>query len=233
MKGIFKPFGEFDKFEMGTQECWITYVNHGEAQDAMQSMQGFQLVGQELMIAMMPAVTQMLAPALPITAPHAPNAATERMIDIIHDSDFGATGAGANPLSNRIELMKKLMSQHSEQGVPTVVGLNAPSAGSAAPTASQAQLSALPPAPKPGVSNSRTLLLQNMFTPGKVDLKKDPRFYEDIREDTHDECAKFGKVQHVTVDPRGTTGLIYVLYESSQQRLEAEMALNGRWFEGK
>mmetsp|Transcript_2721 Transcript_2721/g.6352 ORF Transcript_2721/g.6352 Transcript_2721/m.6352 type:complete len:128 (-) Transcript_2721:52-435(-) len=92
---------------------------------------------------------------------------------------------------------------------------------------------AVPPTPKPGTAVSRTLLLQNMFAPSTVNLRKDPRFYEEIREDTHDECAKFGKVLHVTVDPRGSTGLIYVLYETPQQRMAAELALNGRWFEGK
>merc|ERR1719436_137812 len=123
------------------------------------------------------------------------------------------------------------MSSHSEQGVPTVVGLAAPgSASTATPLASPA-LAALPPTPKPGTPLSRTLLLQNMFTPSTVNLQKDPKFYEEIREDTHDECAKFGKVLHITVDPRGSTGLIYVLYESPQQRMGAEMSLNGRWFE--
>merc|ERR1719336_1851410 len=101
------------------------------------------------------------------------------------------------------------------------------------PAAPAATNSSVPPTPKAGTTLSRTLLLQNMFTPAAVNLRKDPRFYEEIREDTHDECAKFGKVLHVTVDPRGATGLIYVLYETPQQRMAAELALNGRWFEGK
>ena len=50
MRGIFKFFGSFETFEMGSQQCWITFQNHSDAQDAMSSMQGFQLVGQELVI---------------------------------------------------------------------------------------------------------------------------------------------------------------------------------------
>merc|ERR1712061_976167 len=72
-----------------------------------------------------------------------------------------------------------------------------------------------------------------MFSPTNVNLSKDPKFYEEIREDTSEECSKFGKVLHVTVDPRGSTGLIYVLFDSPGQRQAAELALNGRWFEGK
>lgn len=221
MRGIFKPFGEFEKFEMGGQECWITFQSHSDAQDAMSSMQSFQLVGQELQIEVQPALLP-----LPVAPPPPPET-----LDFKTDSDFGATGGGANPLGNRIEIMKKLLSSHSQQGVPTVVGLSAPGASQTVAAATPA--SAMPPTPKAGTPMSRTLLLQNMFTPSAVNLRKDPRFYEEIREDTHDECAKFGKVLHVTVDPRGSTGLIYLLYENPQQRVAAEMALNGRWFEGK
>jgi len=227
MRGIFKPFGNFEKFEMGTQECWITFEQHSDAQDAMSSMQGFQLVGQELQISVQSIVAPEPAPAPP--PPPKPET-----IDFKTDSDFGATGGAPNSLTNRIELMKKLLSSHSQQGVPTVVGLKAPSADEAAPPAPvNTTLATMPPTPKAGTPTARTLLLQNMFTPGSVDLGKEPKFYEEIREDTHDECAKFGKVLHVTVDPRGSTGLIYVLFENPGQRSAAELALNGRWFEGK
>jgi len=236
MRGIFKAFGDFDGFDMGAQECWITFKNHNDAQDAMSSMQGFQLVGQELQITMEPASTPL--PAVQMVMPPAPPPKETMDASLKGDSDFGATGVGGSALTNRIELMKKLMSSHQQGGIPTVVGNAAPSGATPAPppppgappaTATPAG----PPAAKPGGPSSRTLLLQNMFTPNAVNLAKDPRFYEEIREDTHDECMKFGKVLHVTVDPRGGTGLIYVLYEAPAQRSAAEMALNGRWFEGK
>lgn len=231
LRSIFKPFGDFEEFQMGAQECHITFRNHNDAQDAMTSMQGFQLVGQELQITLMSVDFKPVPPPPP--EPPKPKAVA---MNLNNDSDFGATGTSTSNVHNRIELMKKLIQTHSAQGIPTVVGLAAPSASAPAapPVAAAPSLAnSLPPAPKAGSSSSRTLLLQNMFTSSKVDLQKEPRFYDEIREDTHDECAKFGKVVHVTVDPRGTGGLIYVFYESPQQRLAAEMALNGRWFEGK
>mmetsp|Transcript_44783 Transcript_44783/g.83668 ORF Transcript_44783/g.83668 Transcript_44783/m.83668 type:complete len:458 (-) Transcript_44783:83-1456(-) len=225
MRGIFKPFGEFEDFVMGNGECWITFKNHNDAQDAMASMQGFQLVGQELQITML----TVSKPEISVPEPPKPKA-----LDVKTDSDFGATGSGPSNVHNRIEVMKSLLKAHSGSGVPTVVGLAAPSADDPnPPAASAASSSSMPPTPKPAKSTSCTLLLQNMFEPSTVDLQKDPRFYDVIREDTHDECAKFGKVVHVTVDPRGTAGLIYILYETPQQRLAGELALNGRWFEGK
>ena len=233
LRSIFKPFGEFDDFLMGNGECWITFKNHNDAQDAMTSMQGFQLVGQELSITML-SVAPKTDPTNESGEKTTPAPETKpKPLDLKNDSDFGASGTGPSNVHNRIEVMKKLMQAHSGSGIPTVVGLAAPTHDAEATPAPAAAAAEMPPAPKPGTSTSRTLLLQNMFQPTKVDLAKDPKFYDVIREDTHDECAKHGKVVHVTVDPRGTAGLIYVLYETPQQRLAGELALNGAWFEGK
>ncbi|CAE7391516.1 RBM39 [Symbiodinium pilosum] len=228
MRGIFKPFGDFEDFLMGTGECWITFKNHNDAQDAMASMQGFQLVGQELQITMLSVNAKAGADALS----EPPKA---KPLDIKNDSDFGATGTGSSNVHDRIDIMKKLMQSHSGSKVPTVVGLAVPSGSSTEPPATIAMTDAnsMPPVPKPAKSTSCTLLLQNMFTPSSVDLQKDPSIYDAIREDTLEECSKFGKVVHVTVDPRGNAGLVYILYETPQQRLAGELAFNGRWFEGK
>jgi len=222
MRGIFKPFGEFDGFSMGEEQCWITFKTASDAHDAMSSMQGFSLVGQELQIAMQGVEGSSAVP------PPAP----EKM-QLEKDTDFGGQGGmqGMDPSQVRIEMMQKLMGAHQQRGVPTVAGVTT-SSGVSAP-APPPPLAAMPPRAQPGGPTSRTLLLQNMFDPSNVNLTKKPRFYEDIREDTHDECARFGKVLHVTVDPRGSAGMIYVLYESPVNRSAAERGLNGRWFEGK
>jgi len=222
MRGIFKPFGDFDSFSMGEKQCWITFKTASDAHDAMSSMQGFSLVGQELQIALQG-----------VEGPSVVPPKTPEKLQLEKDTDFGGQGgmSGMDPSQVRIEMMNKLMGAHQQQGVPTVAGV---SMGSGQTQASAPPpLSALPPAPQPGGPSSRTLLLQNMFNPHIVNLSKEPRFYEEIREDTHDECARFGKVLHVTVDPRGSDGLIYVLYESAVNRSAAERGLNGRWFEGK
>lgn len=237
MRGIFKPFGEFELFKMGEQECWITFQSHNDAQDAMGSMQAFQLVGQELQIAMQSVDVQPPPPMMPPPPPK--ETLGEAMAK---DTDFGNTGTAGS--AGRIELMKKLA---NSQGVAGVAGVMPggdtsavvvpppppPGSGVPPPPPAPGAATAMPPTPKPGGPTARTLLLQNMFSPMGVNLSKEPRFYEEIREDTHEECSKFGKVLHVTVDPRGASGLIYVLYESPGQRQAAELALNGRWFEGK
>ena len=63
---------------------------------------------------------------------------------------------------------------HSGSGIPTVVGLAAPTREDAeAAPAAAAAAAEMPPAPKPGTSTSRTLLLQNMFQPTKVGVDWD------------------------------------------------------------
>lgn len=237
MRGIFKPFGDFAAVKMGQNECWITFETHNDAQDAMGSMQGFQLVGQELQITLQAAEPSFSVPAVP------PPPMRER-IDTKHDSDFGATGTMAG-MGNRLELMKKLAGAHSSTGVPMVVAaagsgphqltnlLPPPPPGVPPPPAVPTPPSQAPPPYTLGGPTSRTLLLTGMFEPTTVNLAQEPKFYEEIREDTHEECQKFGKVLHVTVDPRGSEGRIYVLYENPGQRQAAEAALNGRWFEGR
>ena len=60
-------------------------------------------------------------------------------------------------------------------------------------------------------------------------LQEGPVFYEEMLTTTREMCARFGKVQDVTVDTRGSTGIIYVLYETPQQRMAVESALNGNY----
>lgn len=249
MRGIFKPFGEFEDFRMGEQECWITFKTHGDAQDATSSMQGFQLVGQELQITAQPAISATTVPPPPpptsdillsnILGKQAgvkrdTSAEDANYLDLKHDTDFEVSVGGAT----RADLMRKLMRGHAQGNIPTIIGgitgvqggVSVPPPGSCAATVSPA--AAVPPLTRPGGAQCKTMLLQNMFNPAAVNLQKEPRFYEELREDTTDECTKFGKVEHVTVDPRGP-GSIYVLYEAPSMRVAAENALNGRWFEGK
>lgn len=98
MQKIFKPFGEFEAFEMekGKTECFVTYVNHEHAQNALQSMNGFHFVGQDLQITVLPVAQPSTA------APTEPDS-----LDLENDTDFG--GAGGSTAPSRVDLMKKLL----------------------------------------------------------------------------------------------------------------------------
>lgn len=216
MRGIFKPFGEIERIVMNKEECWITFATNSAARDAMGSMQNFQLVGQELRIAL-------IGPDSGV-----PALAAADGVNISNDTDFGATKPGKNAAStaqNRLDLMQKLIDSRGQPFTPGLVPPVIISGDNGVPT--------LPPPARPGGPGTRTLLLQNMYTPAEVDLTKEPNFYDELREDTQEEVGKHGKVLHIVVDPRGGVGQIYVCYESSHMRDAAVTSLNGRWFEGK
>ena len=47
---------------------------------------------------------------------------------------------------------------------------------------------------------SNCVLLNNMFDPTGVDLKKDPAYFIDVKEQVEDVCSEFGKVEKVWVE---------------------------------
>ncbi|CAK9316003.1 unnamed protein product [Citrullus colocynthis] len=76
---------------------------------------------------------------------------------------------------------------------------------------------------------SECLLLKNMFDPT---AESEPTFDLDIRDDVEEECSRFGKLKHIYVD-KNSAGFVYLRFEKSDSAMEAQRALNGRWFAGK
>jgi RNA-binding protein 39 len=76
---------------------------------------------------------------------------------------------------------------------------------------------------------TRCLLLKNMFDPA---AEADPAWPDDIRADVGDECARFGAVDHVHVDP-ASRGYVYVRLAGAAAAAAAKAALHGRWFAGR
>ncbi|XP_038887515.1 RNA-binding protein 39-like isoform X2 [Benincasa hispida] len=76
---------------------------------------------------------------------------------------------------------------------------------------------------------SECLLLKNMFDPT---AESEPTFDLDIRDDVEEECSRFGKLKHIYVD-KNSAGFVYLRFEKSESAMEAQRALNGRWFAGK
>lgn len=62
VRHIFQRFGALESFEMGNRECWMVFPSNRNAKDALKSMQGFQLEGQDLQIEIQSAPTHNKAP---------------------------------------------------------------------------------------------------------------------------------------------------------------------------
>jgi RNA-binding protein 39 len=79
-------------------------------------------------------------------------------------------------------------------------------------------------------SASATVLIRNMFDPA---TETEPGWDLDIKEDTTDECSRFGDVKHCFVEPREPGGLVYLCFGSLAGAAGAAAHLNGRWFAGR
>ncbi|CAN0000243.1 unnamed protein product, partial [Heterosigma akashiwo] len=80
---------------------------------------------------------------------------------------------------------------------------------------------------------SKVMTLSNMVT---HDDLADDETYDEILEDTQDECSKFGAVQTIAIPrpkdgPHGV-GLVFVHYSSEEEAKKAIDALSGRTFAG-
>jgi hypothetical protein len=95
-------------------------------------------------------------------------------------------------------------------------------------------ISIIPQASMPGVplaTQSHCLLLGNLFDPSTVNLRDEPNFFKDTKEDVFEECSNFGKVDDVFVD-QNSNGNIYIRFANNnwQAAKAAVDGLNGRWF---
>jgi hypothetical protein len=82
------------------------------------------------------------------------------------------------------------------------------------------------------VQPSNCLLLSNMFDPSHADLRKDPTFFLDIKEQVEDVCKELGRLEKVWVE-QNSPGNVWVKFAKTD--IEAAVAclntLNQRFFD--
>ena len=72
-------------------------------------------------------------------------------------------------------------------------------------------------APLTQTQPSNFLLFTGLFDVAKVDLKKEPSFYIDIKDQVKMVCSDFGKVMQVHIE-QGSLGHVWVRYDSNDIR---------------
>jgi len=79
---------------------------------------------------------------------------------------------------------------------------------------------------------TQCFMLNNMFDPDIDDLKSNPLWPEEIRNDVIEECRKHGGALHVYVD-KASKGDVYVKCPTIAAAAASVTALHGRWFAGR
>ena len=117
------------------------------------------------------------------------------------------------------DILAKYMSGELQLGQ----SVNAAAAPAAAATA---------PAPFAATPTSRVVELKNMLSPQDLE---NPEEYNDIMEDTRDECSQFGQLVSVVIPRAGEAGAtkIFLEYTSTTDAQKAIAGLRGRTFDGR
>ena len=72
-----------------------------------------------------------------------------------------------------------------------------------------------------------------MFDPRRVDLKKDPSFYIDVKDQIKTCCNDYGKVVQIQVDQGNEEGRVWVRFEPTDIRgaIKTQEALDTQFFD--
>jgi RNA-binding protein 39 len=142
------------------------------------------------------------------------------------DDDEGKTGVSLDS-NSRLALMQRLGGGAMGGEIPPAImppAVLPPVVPLAPPVMPPLPTPALPPiAGTPGC----LLKLNNMFDPA---TETEPGWELDIKEDTEQECSKFGPVVFCHVDPVSPNGNVYIVFADQTSASKAAAQLHGRGF---
>jgi RNA-binding protein 39 len=231
LKSVFAPFGDIDFInlhmdpETGRSKGFgfVQFKRAEDAKRALQQVNGLEIAGRQIKVGL-------------VNETQTPTIASSGSLGELDDDEGGGLALNAH---SRAMLMAKLQRGAAGgplPGLPLPVPGLPPLPGVLPPLLNPALLGQLPGVPSPlaaminpAVQPSPCVLLKNMFDPK---VEKDPDFHLDIKEDVHEECSKYGPVQHIFVD-KDSQGHVYLKFASVEGAQKAISALNHRWFAGK
>lgn len=215
LRSIFNPFGEIESIDMPKDTstmkskgyCFIEFRKASQAKAAISAMNGFKFKGKTLKVGT------------------TTNDGGARMSDHIDEEEQ------LHALISKQALMHKLnrdVMPNNTMGFPTIP--NIPTMATPNP---QSRLQSI----NTGMNmmniqdqiQSACLLLGNLFDPTQINLKADPNFYADTKQDVFEECSNFGRVDGVWVD-QNSQGNVWVKFSQNnwQAARTALEQLNGR-----
>jgi RNA-binding protein 39 len=245
---VLSPFGTIDSVKLHKDEigqsrgfCFVKFARVEDAATALAKIEaeGLELMGRQIKVGY---VTDNAG----LTGAAAPGAASGNWK---LDEDDGRAGFQLDAAS-RLALMQRLgggvvastmglpgmpLPGMGLPGMPMPMGMPMALAGGA-PAVLRPPGAPLPPPPAVPVvppvvgAPAFTVVIKNMFDPA---TETEPNWAEDIKEDTQQECSKFGSVLHMYVEARRPGGLVFVVFGTTASASKAVAHLHGRWFAGR
>lgn len=241
VRDIFEPFGEVVTATLATDPSgrssgfgWVTFADGPAAARALQAMDGVDVAGTKLQVRVAAAVAgDGGGAALPPPPPGAPPPPPPPPSEAATLTSLAAeeTGGGLKLTADARAALMARLGGGAAAAVAPAAPPPPPDAATHVQLGSVAAALALergvlgPASPVP----TRCLLLKNLFDPA---AEAGPGWADEVRDDVGDECARFGAVDHVHVDPK-SAGFVYVRLADEASAAAARKALHGRWFGGR
>jgi len=220
LREVLKNFGSIDSVKVTRDETgkskgygFVKFARAEEAENALTKLdqQGLELMGKVLKVGFVN---------------DAPNGNTPGNWKL--DDDEGKTGVTLDS-NSRLALMQRL-------GGGTMDGAPMPGLPIMPPVLPPMPIPPLPvPLPTPTLPlvaglPSCAIKINNMFDPA---TETEVGWELDIKEDTEQECSKFGTVTFSHVDNVSPGGIVYVVFNNQNSAAQATTHLHGRWFAGR
>ncbi|UZJ51436.1 hypothetical protein CBS101457_000756 [Exobasidium rhododendri] len=218
IKAVFEPFGAILNVDLhrepGTLKskgfCFIQFASAGDAEKAIQNMNGFDLAGRQIKVGHV--ASRGSGPAAESSGGGGGGGGGSSSNNANNSASFDASGASGLNAASRAALMEKLARKdQTSSSAPSV------------PSEQQRPLN-IPEAV------SKAVLLKNMFNPEEeTERGWDKELAEDVKEECED---KYGKVTSIKVDT-DSAGEIWLKFEEVNGATKAIAGLNGRFFGGR
>jgi len=238
LKEIFASFGELEKVDLhkeadGTSKgyAFLHFKNAEDGRRCMDAMDGFELAGRSIRVSIseqaqaqaavagynLSAINPMSMGAGGMAAQSALSKAQDsQMVSALDSLDENLSGAGKVTAAQRSAIMARLAVNAGIE-LPEETRKAAQNAGGGLATSA------------PDLSNSRCVILKNMFDRLSDDAQSNPNYFLELADDVRGECAKLGTVLHCAAD-KWSNGFVYVKMLAQPEALRLKERMNGRFF---
>jgi len=201
--------------------CFLTYADAKSANLSIQTMSGQLLAGRPLKTGWASISTVENAES----SEEFPDDSQER-IERAHQALINLTGSGLTAMAAFNQLL----------GAATATGTSSDPTQTAVPTSSSLSTASTTAESSSNTSDdpfavegtqSECILVSNVYN---KDEETEAGWQDEIKEDFHDECSKFGAVKEVFVDHEKSGGKIYISFSEKTNAEACAKSFAGRWF---
>lgn len=220
LKPFFEAFGRIDDVSLDLDSsnkslgaAWITFRRVPEAQAAVSSLNGLEVLGQNISVTMEVPIMSIGDYSMGTgSSGGGSSAGMGPSMGQLGELDDDSGGGLHLSAQHRLALMQRLQRSNEQ------------------PAAQQQGAKPAPQVTPVRVQPTTCVVLKNMFT--KQEIIQDPELASDIKEDVAAEASKHGRLLHIHVDT-DSDGHVFLRYADVESAMKSLQDFNGRWFSAR